>query len=390
MRVRMFLLAAILAVGCKRSTPDASRTSLRFLPATAETALRVDVARAKTWSGWQKTSDAAFRSIAKPIEAVKTACGFDLIADASSVVFAQRTGDATIVIAGLPKDKTTVCAGKLGTAVPGLGVVADGERFAITVGGKSAASGAVLANGDVVIVSRGVAGIAPAAWTTVVASGSGATPPWWAELDQTQPLALRLQSPDRTATGDAQLGDPLVLHATVIAATPALAATDLGRAKAIVEFLTKAEAGTGRLEPKGTTIFADFTATGPQIEKLLAAGLSMLGADQPMPEAPTGLATSPIECSTLAPAVATYLATSVAAMPPEQAAQIQGMLAKIIPALQKAYLDSCTTGAWAPAAIHCHVDSAANVPRFEKCRLVLTAEQRTKFDELVKAALTAP
>jgi hypothetical protein len=75
-------------------------------------------------------------------------------------------------------------------------------------------------------------------------------------------------------------------------------------------------------------------------------------------------------------------------MPADQRAQMQAMIEKLLPALQKAYVDSCTTGAWAPAAIHCHVDGASNVPRFEKCRLVLTEEQRTKFDGLVQAVLT--
>ena len=388
MRSRLLVLAAILAIGCKRSTPDSSSAALRFLPATAETALRADIARAKAWAGWKKASDAALRGIAAPLAAVKKACDLDPIADASSVVFARGGGDITFVIAGLPRDKTAACPAKLGSPIPDLTFVPDGDLFGIMVEGKSFASGAILPSGELVLVSRKGQGIEPAAWRAEVASGSGVAPVWFADLDQTQPFAVHVESKERTVTGSAELGDPLVIRAKVVSPTAEVAAMDQARAKAIVDFLTKAEAGTGRLEPKGTTLFADFTAKGPEIDKLLAAGLSTLGADEHTAEAPTGLDTSPIDCSTLAPAVATYMKTSLQSMPADQQAQMQTMLEKLVPALQKAYVDSCTTGGWPPAAIHCHVESATNVPRFEKCRLVLSAEQRTKFDDLVKAALT--
>lgn len=377
----------LLAAGCKKTAPAPS-PALRFLPAAAETAMRLDIARAKTWPGWQKASEAAFRGIAGPLAAVKKACGLDPIAEASSVVFARGGGDITFVIAGLPKDKALACPAKLGSPIPDLTFVPDGERFGIMVEGKSFASGAILPTGELVLVSRQGQGIEPAAWRTEVANASGTAPAWWAEVDQTQPVAVRVESKERTVTGTAELGDPVVLRAKVVSPNTEIAAADHARAKAIFEFLTKAEAGTGRLEPKGTTLFADFTAKGPEIDKLLAAGLSTLGNDKHAAEPPTGLDTSPIECNTLAPAVATYLKTSLAAMPADQQAQMQTMIEKLVPALQKAYVDSCTAGAWPPAAIHCHVDSASNVPRFEKCRLVLSAEQRTKFDGLVQTALT--
>jgi hypothetical protein len=389
---RLVLLAAIFAVGCKRSNPDssASAATLRFLPPSADLAFRIDVTRARTWSGWQKASDAAFRSMAAPIAAVKSACGLDVVREASSVIFAMHEDDVTLLITGLPKDKTTACPAKVGAVIPQVTFVPDGELFGISEGGKPFASGAVLPGGELVIVSRKGEGIEPGAWRIEV-GGTGNIPAWWTELDQTQPLAIRVQSKDRTVTGSAELGDPLILRAKDISATPELAATDAARAKAIVEFLTKAGAGTGRIEPKGTTLFADFTATGPEIDKLIAAGVSTLGpSDQRMPEPPTGMDTSPIECSTLAAAVATYMTSNLEVMPADQRAQAQPMFDKLVPALQKAYVDSCTTGAWPPAAIHCHVDSAKNLPRFEKCRLVLSAEQRTKFDEAVKAVLSAP
>lgn len=392
MAPRLLLLAAIFTVACKKSNPDpaANAGTLRFLPATAEVALRVDLTRARTWTAWQKASDAAFRGISAPLAAVKKACDLDLIAEARSLVFARGGDASTLVIAGLPKDKATACPGKLGTSVPGLAIVPDGERFGVTMDGKSFASGALLPSGELVIVSRKEAGIEAAAWATEVASGTGAAPAWWAQLDQTQPLALRVETPERTVTASAELGDPVVLRGKLVAPTAEQVTADGARAKAILEFLTKAEAGTGRLEPKGAELYADFTAAGPQIDKLLAAATSVFAKDTRTPEAPTGLDTSPIECSTLAGAVTTYMTSNLDAMPADQRAQAQPMFDKLVPALQKAYVDSCTAGAWAPAAIHCHVDSAQNLPRFEKCRLVLTSEQRAKFDENVKAVLSVP
>jgi len=389
MRSRLLLLAAIVSVGCKRSNPDPVTTTpaLRFLPATAEIALRLDLTRARAWSAWPKASEALFKTIAPALAAVKKACDVDLLGDAKSLVFARGDDNVTIILDGLPKDKATACPAKLGTPLPDLTLVADGDRFTVNVEGKAFASGAHLPTGELVVVSRKAKGVGAAAWKTEVESGSGAAPAWWAELDQTQPVALRQSSSDRTVTGSAELGDPLVLRAKSVSPSTELATTDSARAKAIVEFLTKAEAGTGRIEPKGNTVYADFTAAGPQIDKLVAAGISVLGTDDKTPAAPTGMDTSPIECSTLGAAVAKYMATNLAAMPAEQRAEAQPMFDKLIPALQKAYVDSCTTGAWSPAAIHCHVDSPENVPRFEKCRLVLTAEQRTKFDETMKAAL---
>lgn len=392
MRSRLMLFAAICAVGCKRSGPEPTTSSgaLRFLPATAEIALRIDLARARTWSRWDKASTTVFRSIVPPLEAVKKACDLDLLGEAKSLVFARGDDDITIVLAGLPKDKTAACPAKIGSQVPATAVVPDGDRFGITVEGKPFASGALLPSGELVLVSRKAQGVEAAAWKTEVEAATGAAPAWWSEVDQTLPIALRFQSPDRTVVGTAELGDPLVLRAKVDSPKPEVATADAARAKAIIDFLAKAEAGTGRTEPKGTTLYADFTATGPQIDKLLAAGLSTFGAEPQAPEAPANLDASPIECSALGPAVASYLTTNLEAMGPDQRAQTQAVFDKVLVPLQKAYVESCTAGAWSPQAIHCHVDSARNVPRFEKCRLVLTAEQRTKFDETVKAALATP
>lgn len=392
MRSRLMLVAAICAVGCKGSGPEptTSSSAVRFLPKAAETALRIDLARARTWSRWEKASTTVFRSIAPPLDAVKKACDLDLLGEAKSLVLVRGDDDLTLVLSGLPKDKVTACPAKIGNQLPGMSIVPDGDRFGITIEGKPFASGALLPSGELVIVSRKAQGVDAAAWKTEVESGTGAVPAWWSELDQTQPIALRFQDPERTVASSAELGDPLVLRAKVDSPKPEVATADAARAKAIIGFLTKAEAGTGRTEPKGTTLYADFTATGPQIDKLLAAGLSTFGGEPQAPEPPGNLDASPIECAQLGPAVATYLTTNLEAMAPDQRTQTQPVFDKVILPLQKAYVESCTAGVWSPQAIHCHVDNARDVPRFEKCRLVLTAEQRTKFDETVKAALGTP
>ncbi|MBA3458379.1 MAG: hypothetical protein H0T46_00335 [Deltaproteobacteria bacterium] len=382
----------VLAAGCgkKASEPPAS---VRFGPADPDTVLRIDVTRARAWSGWPRAAPLVFRAIQPSIDAVKSTCGFDLINDSSSILLARNgTGaqtNLTLSFGGLPGDKLSACPGKLGTAIAGLEVTADGTRFEIKRAGKGFASGAILPSGEVVIVSRNAANIEAAAWRSEVDKGGGEAPAWWAELEKTRPIAIRSKSAERTLTGDADLGDPFVLRMKIIAANEQVAQADHARAKAVIAFLTKAEAGIGRLEPKGLTIHGDFTATGPQIEQLLSAGLSALGGDQPEPAPPTATNKTPIECSALDGAVATYVATSLEKMPPEQKEVVVPTVAKLVSGLQKAYSDSCTSDKWSFEAINCHVDDAANIPRFEKCRLVLTTEQREHFDTLVKAALDA-
>jgi hypothetical protein len=160
--------------------------------------------------------------------------------------------------------------------------------------------------------------------------------------------------------------------------------------KAIVEFLTKAGAGTGRLEPRENVIHGDFTATGAQIDTLVAAGLSAIGADQAPPEEPPPVAnTAPIDCAELRAAVSTYLKSSLEKMAPDQKSLVEPTIAKLEQNLGAAYADSCTQDSWPPAATHCHVDNAAAISKFEKCRMLVPEEPRKKFDERVKAALAA-
>jgi hypothetical protein len=389
--LRLGVLALVILGGCKKSQP-APPAALRFLPQAAEIAVRVDLARAKTWSGYAKAAPVAFRSIAVAVEAVKKACGLDLIADASSIVLARKgtgaAGDMTLVIAGLPGDKLTACPVKLGATIPPLEVVPDGDRFSVKLGGKGFASGAILPTGELVLVSRAAANVEPAAWREEVTGGTGSVPSWWAELDQVQPIAVRTQSPDHTITVDIQLGDPIVVRGKSVAASAQLASTDLARGKAILEFLTKADAGVGRLEPRDNVVHGDLTATGPQIDRLVSAALAAIGGDEPAQPPPVEN-TSPIECSEMAGAVKTYMAANLAAMDPAQRPSMEPMFAKLVPELEKAYVESCTTDKWPPGVIHCHVDHADQLPRFEKCRLLLDAAPRTHFDQLVTAALSS-
>lgn len=387
-----FALALLAACGGKKS--QEAPTAARFAPSDADTVLRLDLARARAWAGWSKAAPLAFRAVQPAIEAVKSTCGIDLLGEASSILLARRgvggTSDLTLAIGGLPKDRTTACAVKLGTAIAGAQVVPDGDRFHVARDGKAFASGAILANGDLVIVSRAGAAVEPTAWRTEVTSGSGAAPAWWAELDQEQPLAVRMQSPEHTITASAQLGDPFVVRGKVVTASAQSAQVDLARLKAIVEFLQKAGAGTGRLEPRDNVIHGDFTATGKEIDSLVAAGLSAIGADRPPvePPPPTGN-TAPIACTELRGAVATYLTSSLERMAPDQRGIVEPTMAKLEKNLGDAYVETCTADGWGPEIIHCHVDNAPTISRFEKCRLLVAEEPRKKFDERVKAALAA-
>lgn len=388
----VLVLSILGASGCRKSEP-APPAAMRFLPGTADTAVRIDMARARTWSGFAKAAPIAFRSLQVALDAVNKACSLDLLAASSSIVLARRgvgnAGDLTLVIAGLPGDQLRACPVKLGTTVPPLAIVPDGDRFEVKLGGKGFASGAILATGELVLVSRAAASIDAATWRQEVTSGAGAVPAWWSELDQTQALAVRTQSTDNTLTASVELGDPFVIRGKVVAASTEIAATDLGRAKAIVEFLTKAEAGTGRLEPREATIHGDFTATGPQIDRLVAAGLAAIAGDDAVEQPPVEQNMTPIECTEVNAAVAKYMASNLDAMAPSQRAGMEPMFAKLIPALQKAYVDSCTTDKWPANVIHCHVDHAAQLPRFEKCRLLLPEEPRKRFDDQVRAALSS-
>lgn len=390
---RSFALSLALLAACGGKKTQEAPTAARFAPSDADTVLRLDLTRARAWAGWAKAAPVAFRAVQPAIDAVKSACGIDLLGEASSILLARRgvgsTSDLTLAIGGLSKDKTSGCAVKLGTSMPGVTLVPDGDRFQVVRGDKGFASGAILPSGDVVIVSRAGGAVEPAAWRTEVTEGSGAPPTWWSELDQDQPLAVRMQSPEHTITASAQLGDPFVIRGKVVTASPQAAQVDHARMKAVVEFLTKAGAGTGRLEPRDNVVHGDFTATGKEIDSLVAAGLSAIGADQAPEEPPVAGNTTPIDCAELKAAVTTYLKASLERMAPDQRSLVEPTIAKLEENLGAAYADSCAQEAWPPAAIHCHVDHAATIKKFEMCRMTVPEEPRKKFDERVKAALAA-
>jgi hypothetical protein len=384
------LVVVLAACGSKKSKEAPIAAS--FAPTDSDAVVLLDLTKARSWPAWAAAAPQVFKSVQPAIDAVKTQCEIDLLADASWILLARRgvgpASDVTLGIGGLPRDKTGSCAVKIGERIPGLKLTAHGDQFQVLRDDKSFAAGAILASGDVVIVSRAGGAPAPAAWSSEVEGERRPPPAWWAELDQQQPLAIRTQRPEHTITASAQLGDPLVVRGKVVTASAQSAQVELARLKAILDFLTRAGAGTGRLEPRDNVIHGDFTATGKEIDALVAAALSAIGAEPP-PTGASGVNTTPIACTELRGAVAAYLLASLQRMSDDERGMVVPTIERLKKNLGDAYVDTCTLDGWAPEIIHCHVDNAQKVSRFEKCRMMVAEEPRKKFDERVKAALEA-
>jgi len=184
-----------------------------------------------------------------------------------------------------------------------------------------------------------------------------------------------------------QLADPLVVRGKVTTASEAAAKEDAIRMKAILSYLGQAKAGTGRIEPAGAVLHADFSATGTEIEAFVTTALpALFGAGLPRDLADAAVA-GPADCSALAGAVASYLQTSLAKATESQRTELEAAMGTLLPALQKAYVDSCQADTWASASITCHVSNSTGLARFEKCREALTDAQRDHLDTALKQAL---
>jgi len=230
--------------------------------------------------------------------------------------------------------------------------------------------------------------VAAEAWKAEVRQGVAAIPSYVAELDLRAAIAIRIADETRTIRASTQLGDPLTVTAKVIATSEKGAKDDEHRMRAILSYLSQGDAGTGTLQPAGLTIDAYFTSKGAQADHLLAIALpALMGADEPSRDVAADATDAPGDCGPLNDAVTRYIAESMAKAPPTRRTELEGAVATLVPALQKAFVESCTAGQWMASAVTCHVTHATDLARFERCREVLTSEQRATLDQAVAAAL---
>ncbi|MBA3451845.1 MAG: hypothetical protein H0T42_01965, partial [Deltaproteobacteria bacterium] len=219
--MRILVLCTILAAtGCgDRKLAPSVPSSYRFLPATPDLVVRVDLVRARAWPHFAKAAPVALASVQRLVEDTKRVCALDVVAEASTIVLGRKGallgGDVTLIIAGLPAAKITSCFETVAKAGSALQLTMDGPIVHAAISGKSLASAAVLPGGELVIVARGGKGVEPAAWKTEVGQTSAPLPAWTSELDAKDPIAVRAVLDARTLLASVALADPLVVRGTV-------------------------------------------------------------------------------------------------------------------------------------------------------------------------------
>jgi hypothetical protein len=394
MAIRALVASTIAVIGCGGGSAPSAPASYRFLPPSPDLVVRVDLARARTWPQFSKVSMQVLAGVQRVLDDAKTACNLDVIGEAKTVVLARKGnlvgGDITLIVDGIARAKIASCFTTIAKPGAALQVTIDGDVFHAKIGDRSLASGAWLPSGETVLVARSGQGVEATAWKTEVTQGAIALPAWSGELDRAAPIAFRIfREPQRTIRASVMLGDPLVLRGQVVEADAAAAKDDSTKMKAIVDYLTQANAGTGRIEAKGATIHADFTAAGPQIDVFLATALPALFGDVSLPIAdlPTD-ASGAADCNVLGPAVDAYIKEGLTKAPEAQRKDLEAALPKLVPALQSAFVDTCKADSWSSSSIQCHVKNATSLSTFEKCRQTLTTEQRDHLDKKLAEALS--
>lgn len=395
--MRSFLCAVLCAVvvcatACSGKGDANAPASARFLPASADIAFRVDMSRVRAWPSYSELAPVALTSVEMLLAAAKDRCGLDVMGTATTIVAAKKgplmSGDLTLIVSGLPKDKVATCLGTVAAADSLLGVTVAGDLFHAAISGRAIASGALLANGDVLVVSRNGAGIEPAAWKAEVTHGGGAAPTWWSALQPytTEPVAVRAADDVRIVFATATLTDGLAIKAKVVNTTADGGKRDKTMINAMLSYLVNAKAGDGKVDGQGETTNVELTAKGEALASLIKVGgpaLFSRGVDL-IGKAAAG----PVRCDLLTDAVGTYMQQTLASTSEDRKGEMAQVVARILPELQKTYVAQCDATKWAVDAISCHVDNANNLPRFEKCRLLLTDVQRTPFDAAVGAVLS--
>jgi hypothetical protein len=385
-------LASVASSACKGSSSSGPPAAVRFLPADPDTAFRIDVPRVRGWSIYKELSAVALSGVEMILKSANEKCGLDVMGTATTIIGAKKdalmAGDVTLIVAGISQNKVAECLETIATSKSMLQVTRDGELFHAKIQDKSIASGAVLPTGEIVLVARKGAGVEPAAWKTEVTQGAKSVPAWWTELQPYlgEPIAVRAGDDKRTVFATVTFTDTLAVRAKVVTKSDADAKGDSTRINAILSYLQNAKAGNGKVETQGSNVFAEITAKGPEIEALIkTGGGAVFTRNAELPTEPA-VASRDYECSELSQAVGDYMNAALESA--GKSPQMMDMVTKVTPPLQKAYVEACTEGAWADAAIECHVINATNLPKFEKCRIGLSEAQRGPFDTKVAAVLS--
>ena len=401
--MRILVLSALLATACggRSSTSTPPPPGYRFLPASPDLVVRLDLVRLRAWPLYARAAELALRDARTLLADATKQCNLDVMAEASRVVVARTgtldAGDLTMIVSGLAREKVTSCLTTVASAGAVVKPVLDGDLVHLEFQGGALVSGAFLPGGDIVVVTRRGAGIEPQAWKAEVARTATPAPAWVRELHPSDPIAVRTASAQRTVIASVQLGDPLVIRGKLVAPTPEAAKADLARGRAILSYLEQGDAGTGRLEPAGATITGELTAKGAQIANLVEMALPALLGAAPTPTAAddsggdaaatTDEPVPPGDCKTLAAAVEQYIKEGLDRAPADTRAAMTSQVAAMVPRLQQAFVAHCTTDGWSDASIHCHLKHATDLPRFERCRQTLTPDQRDRLDKALAAAL---
>jgi hypothetical protein len=384
--MRLLFLIALALVACSDPKPKRTGEGVDFgayLPESPDLVVRVDLERARAWQKLGKLTDAALAPLTEVTRHVQTACGFDLLAEAKTVLVARqgawRTGDVTVVATGL--GKLDACRGKLGASGA---LVHDGTLYRVQLAGTAIASGKQI-DDKLIIIQR--AGKPIDAATFAQLAKRSVSPAWWSQLDHAAPIAARSETEPRIVTATVEPGDPLIARARLTSASAETVSRDGQMANAIAQYFRSAQAGEVRSETAGTSVKLDLKATGPEIDRLIDLVLPTL-VGTPTPSVPPG---EPVTCAALDQAVEQYLTGSIKKSAEGVRADLEARTKPLMPLLRKVFVESCTTGGWAEAAIRCHVETAAvaALSRFERCREQLTPEQMKAFDAATVTAMKA-
>ncbi|CAN5873537.1 hypothetical protein BH11MYX2_BH11MYX2_18410 [soil metagenome] len=380
-----------LASACSGQSSSSAPAGARFLPASPDVAIKLDMPRLRAWDKFDKAAPLALTSVEMLLASAKEKCGLDVMGTATSIIGARKgalmSGNVTLVIGGLPKASVTACLDKVATAKSVLGLVRDGDLFQVSVQGRSVASGAILASGDVVLVERNGSGVSATDWRTEI-NGSGPVPEYWNDLAAygTEPILVRVADETHVILTAVGITNGAKVRAKLSNTTPEGGERDRNIIKALLDYIEKAKAGTGKVDSNGGTTFVELDATSDQtmaLVRLASAALFARNTDL-VKKATSG----PVACEDLRGAVQTYMQEALRVSAPDQQQQMAQVVARVLNPLQAAYVDACTAGKWANDVIACHIDNAKFLPAFEKCRLLLPDDVRTAFDTAIGAVLS--